>query len=77
MNVIVFNHLRELDVSFGTVSARLTEVLGFSLRHTRSIPHFLTDEFQVGMVATSMKMFKVLEQQKRTHLARIIMGDES
>jgi hypothetical protein len=68
---------QELDVSLNTVHARLTDVRAFSLRHTRLIPHFLTDELKATSVATSMKMLEIREQQRRIHFAGIITGNES
>jgi hypothetical protein len=67
---------QELTVSLSTVHARLTDILGFSLRETRWIRDLLTDELNVTTVATSMKMFAILEQQKRRDFAGIITGDE-
>jgi AraC-like DNA-binding protein len=53
---------QELDVSLSTVHTRLTDMLGFSLRHTRWISHSLTDELKATRVAASMKMFEILKQ---------------
>jgi hypothetical protein len=52
---------QELDVSLSTVYARLTDVLGFALRHTPWVSHLLTDELKAMMVASSTKMLKILE----------------
>jgi hypothetical protein len=60
-----------------TVHARLTDVLGFSLRHTRWAPHLLTDELNATTVPTSMKMLEILAQQERRDFAGIITGDGS
>jgi hypothetical protein len=68
---------QELDVSLSTVHAGLTDVLGFSLRHTQWVLHLLTDELKATRVATSMKMLEILEQQELIHFAGIITGDES
>jgi hypothetical protein len=68
---------QELDVSLSTVYARLTDVLGFSLPHTRWISHSLTDELKATRVAASMKTFEILEQYELTYFAGIIRGDES
>jgi hypothetical protein len=67
---------QQLNVSLSMVHARLTDVLGFSLRHTRWVPHLLTDELKVTRVATSMKMLEILEQQERRDFAGIITGEE-
>jgi AraC-like DNA-binding protein len=68
---------QQLNVSSSTVHARLTDVLGFSLRHTRWGVHLLTEELKTTRIATSMKMLEILEKQKRIHFAGIITGDES
>jgi hypothetical protein len=60
-----------------TVHARLSDILGFSLRETRWIRDLLTDELKATTVATSMKMLAILEQQERRDFAGIITGDES
>jgi hypothetical protein len=57
--------------------AGLTDVVGFSLRHTWWVPHFLTDELKPTKAATSMTMLEIQEQQERTHFAGIITGDET
>jgi hypothetical protein len=68
---------QELDVSFSTVHARLTDTLGFSLRETRWIPNMLTEELNIRTVTNSMKMSEILEQQELIHFPGIITGDES
>jgi hypothetical protein len=68
---------QELNVFLSTVYARLTDPLGFSLRHTQWVPHLLTDELKATTVATSMTMFKIPEQQELTHFAGIITRNES
>jgi hypothetical protein len=52
---------QELDVSLSTVHARLTDVLGFTSRHMRWVPHLLTDELKAKRVATSMRMLEILD----------------
>jgi hypothetical protein len=68
---------QELNVSLSTVHARLTDMLGFSLRHTRWVAQLLTEELNTTRVATSMKMLEILEQQEQIHFAGIVTGDES
>jgi hypothetical protein len=67
----------ELNVSLSMVHARLTHVLGFSLRHKRWVSHVLTGKFKATGVATSMKGLEILDQQERTDFAGIGTGDES
>jgi hypothetical protein len=67
---------QELNVSLSTIHARLTDVLSFSLRHTRWVSYFLTDKLKVARVAISTKMFEMLEHEEQTHVAGIITGDE-
>jgi hypothetical protein len=73
----VQSRAQELNVFFSTVHARLTHVLGFSLRHPRWEVPLLTDELNATRVVTSMKMLEILEQQERRAFAGIITGDES
>jgi hypothetical protein len=68
---------QELNVSLSTVDARLTDVFGFSLRHTRWVPELLTDELKATRVATSVKMLEILEQQEWRDFAGVITRDES
>jgi AraC-like DNA-binding protein len=43
---------QELNVSLSTVHARLTDVFGLSLRHSRWVSQLLTDELKTTKVAT-------------------------
>jgi hypothetical protein len=76
-----FHHVRTLDQeladSLNMVCARLTDVLAFSLQHTLSIPHQLTEELKVTRVKTSIEMLVSLQQQEPTNFARVITGDVS
>jgi hypothetical protein len=68
---------QELKVSLSTVHARLTGLVGFSLRDSRWVPHVLTDDRKAARVVISIKMLEILERQERRDFAGIITGDES
>jgi hypothetical protein len=68
---------QELGVSLSTVSDRLVNVLGFSLRHARLVPHLFTEELKAQRIATSIEMRPILQTQEPVSRGGVVTGDES
>jgi hypothetical protein len=55
----------------------LVNVLGLSLRHARWALHLLTEEFKAQWVIPSIKMSRILQNQKPMNFTGVLTGDES
>jgi hypothetical protein len=55
----------------------LTQVLGFSRRHTGWAPDLLTDEVKAERVTTAAEMLRIQKEQEVIDFAGIIADDES
>jgi AraC-like DNA-binding protein len=76
-----FASLRQLfrlaHMSPTTVYRRLTEVLGFTTRHLRRVPHALSDAQKARRVDLSLRLLRMPEIQRDRAWHGIVTGDES
>jgi hypothetical protein len=67
----------ELGISLSAVHRRLTQALGFRLRHTGLVPDLLTDQLKAETVRSAAEMLRILIEQEAINFADMITGDES
>jgi hypothetical protein len=67
----------KLRISWSAVHRKLTQALGFRLRHTGLLPLLLTDELKAESLTSAAEMLRILMEQEVINCADIITGDES
>jgi hypothetical protein len=72
-----FASVRLTHIPATTVYRRLTELLGFTARHLRRLPHALSEEQRARRVELSRALLRILQVQRDRAWHDIVTLDES